>query len=512
MNGPVYNGVLSGPYAKTSPAPMQSPAQQIVDQFGRPVPVRTDPAWQPPQDPLRAGNLQQRATVIAREIPNLSTQIGWEIAQVRSALESLQNGLFDASSQLVDAVVADSRVQSAMASRSGGLLGRPLRHQPAKHKNKDLAKKVCKAWVKRWPVMAPEAALSELQQWSVMQGFGAFQLLWDTTSTKYWTPMLSVFHPRYTYWDWTFRCYVAITMDGQMPIIPGDGHWGLHAPHGPYRGWMRSAIRAISPWWLARNYALRDWARYSERHGMPILKAIVPFGADAARIAEYRQSLSTLGQESVIQVPQSGDPNIGGYDLEFLEASDQAWLAFLGLITQCNAEITLSLLGQNLTTEVKEGSFAAARVHADVRQAILESDARSLERTIYTQIARPFAALNFGDPSLAPITTWDVAPYEDNKVAADTLVSFATAVASLKTAGVEIKQLVAFARTFGLDLSRADIGKAAAPTVVAAPAPGTMARVLKLRDRGRVALRKGDAASVRAVLRDMSECIAEVAA
>jgi len=442
--------LLEGPFATVR----QNPRPTILDQFGKIIPDTNDPAWQPPVD-LSKNIDKARSSVINREIPQVVIQSGWEISQVRQAIESLVIGLFDLPAQLVDSITGDSRVHSAMSQRIGGLLGRELNHKiPAKYKDSALAKECLDVWTDHWPSMATEPVLSDMSLWGTTLGFWTGQQLWDTTG-PYWLPYLVPWHPRYTYYHWIYRVYVAITLDGQIPITPGDGHWVLHAPHGYYRGWMRGAIRSIAPWWLARNYALRDWARYSERHGMPIGKAVTPFGADPVQIQNYRNDLSQLGQESIIQLPQSPDPVIGKYDLEWLETSDQAWDGFEGLIQQCNAEITLAVLGQNLTSEVKEGSFAAARVHADVRQAILEADARALSQTIYTQIARPFAAINFGNPELAPRCEWDIIPYEDNKMMADTFSAFAMSVNTLRTAGFAVTNIEDFARRFGLLLGSA---------------------------------------------------------
>lgn len=445
---------------------MAAPPGTLYDALGRVIPATDDPAWQPPTDPLKTGNPQARASVIHREVPLTVTVTGWTVPMVRGALEQLVLGQFDAPAQLIDTVIGDSRVQSALASRTGGLMGRPITFELPEGKEDDKQAKKCRdAWKEVWPHLGNEAALGEFQRWASMLAMSPAQLLWDT-SEDLWCPYLTPWHPRYTYWHWTLRKLIAVTLDGQVPITGGDGHWVLHAPMGEYRGWMRGAIRAIAPWWLARSYALRDWARYSERHGMPILLAKTPFGADPDAIKQFRSDIADMGQETVVQLPQSEDPSIGSYDLDALEFSDQAWLAFLGLITQCNAEITLSLLGQNLTTEVKEGSFAAARVHADVRQAILEADARALEHTIYNQIARPFAAINFGDPDLAPRTCWDVAPYEDNKLAAETFQAFASSVQTLRQAGKKIGNVVALGKTFGLKLGPGKIEDAPPETKI----------------------------------------------
>lgn len=415
-------------------------------------PRTDDPAFQPPKDPLKdLAKLTERAQIIHREIPNLSVQQGWSISDVRGALTDLSAGLFDRPAQLQDAIAADSRVQSAMRSRSGGLLGRPVSFSvPARLKNDKTAQKCCEAWQRHWPQMAAEASLMDILETSGSLGFAYSQVLWDT-SRKVWLPYLQTFNPRYGYYHWPERVHMAITMDGQTPITPGDGHWLLHAPYGEYRGWMRGALRALAQWWLARNYALRDWARYSERHGFPIMLADTPFGADPIDVAMYTSQLAGIGQESVLQLP--GGPDIqkyGKYDLRYLEPNDANWLAFQALINQCNDEITLALMGQNLTTQVKEGSFAAARVHADVRQGILEADARSLAKTIHTQVARPFAALNFGDAKYAPLIKWDVRADEDMKTKAGTFQSFSTALLQLRSAGFALNDPEKFAKKFGL--------------------------------------------------------------
>lgn len=430
------------------------PSGVILDSLGRWLPSQNDPAFQPPGAPLRdVAATRAQALRIDREIPNVVIQNGWSIADVRGAIQDLVTGNFDRPSQLQDAIAGDSRVQSAMRSRSGGLLGAPLRFKlPAQLRDDKRAKKCLAMWEEHWPEMHPEPALLDLLETSQSLGFAYSQILWDT-NTKYWLPYLQTFNTRYSYYHWIFRRHIAVTLDGQVAISPGDGHWVLHAPYGTYRGWMRGSLRALAQWWLARNYALRDWARYSEMHGFPMILVDTPFGADPQDIQLVQNNLTGIGQETVLQLPGSVDVNkYGRYDLRYLEPKDAGWQAFKALIEQCNDEITLALLGQNLTSQVKEGSLAAARVHADVRQAILEADARALAKTLYVQVARPFAALNFGDADLAPQIVWDVSPPEDQKTNAQTLMTFAQGLNFLRTAGYKLKDPARVARRYGIKL------------------------------------------------------------
>lgn len=447
-------GWMWRPAPNVEQMPTIDPNRQLYDAFGRVIPSQNDPAFQPPSDPLRDLDATvARARVIHREIPNTIIETGWRPTDVRGALQDLVVGLFDRPSQLQDSIASDSRVQSAMRSRSGGLLGRPVRFKvPERLKGDRQAKKCLAAWERHWPQMHAEPAMLDLLETANSIGHSYSQIIWDT-SRKLWRPYLLPFNGRYSYYHWVLRVHVAVTLDGQVPITPGDAHWILHAPYGSYRGWMRGAIRAMSMWWLARKYALRDWAAYSEKHGFPTIMADTPFGADPNDISTFQTQLTTLGQNTVVQVPGSVDlAKYGKYDLRYLEPNDPNWQVFKALIEQCNDEITLALLGQNLTSQVKEGSFAAARVHADVRQAILEADARALAKTLYVQVLRPFAALNFGDANLAPTVQWDVSPPEDLKTKAQTMMSVSQALNFLRLAGFKVKDPAKLLRQFGIKL------------------------------------------------------------
>lgn len=465
-----YNGILRSPYAVVS-QPVTGPLN-LLDQFGRVMPPTNDPAWQRPTELLTdPDRLKAGANVIPRQIPIIETQEIWQVSDVRNAVFQLSQGFFDQASQLVEAILADDRVQATLGSRTDGLLGAPVDHIiPEKMKGSAAAKEVCGAWCDAWDTIANEPAMATLLEWDHMLKFSPAQLIWsEPDENDIMVPTVTQFHPRYSYWHPTLYRYIAITMDGQIPITPGDGTWVIHASRGYYRGWMHGAVRAIATPWLLRNFARRDWARYCERHGMPALLALTPAAADPAQVAMFRAALANLGQESVVQLPQGVDKQFS-YDLKLLEATDANWQAFPGFMDRMDMCIVLALLYQNLTTEVTEGSFAAARTHADVRQAALKADARALARTIYTQIARPFAAMNFGDANLAPKTTWQITPYEDNEAAARTWASFTSGVYQLKQAGKDLSALKPVAKSFGLDLSMTDVTDAPQPVAPAGPA------------------------------------------
>lgn len=402
----------------------------------------------PPTDPLDKDQKQARARVILRDIPITVIADHWTYERVRGALESHCAGMFFESAQLWEAIMGDARVQAVVGSRVGALLGLPVDHTPSTTdgENTPESDEVLEAWKKAYPKLCTRAVLSEIKRWTIGLGFAIAQVQWNTEVTP-WQPYLKVWHPQFIYYRWDTRSYWVMTQDGVVEVTPGDGTWFLHGPNGDYRGWMYGAIRALALPWLLRTFALRDWARYCEVHGMPMMKAITPaVGFEDAK-AEFTNALQSLGTETVVELPQGIDGQ--GFDLELLEASDRAWEAFKGLKDTADIDITLAVVWQNLTTEVKEGSMAAARVHGDVKQSCLEFDESTLVADIHEELARPFALYNFGNADLAPFTHYRVEPIEDEAAAMKALLDFSLAVQQLRAAGVSF-DLHRLAKNYGV--------------------------------------------------------------
>lgn len=428
--------ILDSPYSTRVPAdPTNGKGPGYP--FGNIQPRQDDPAWQPPRDPLaRPDQVRARAEIIPRPIPVSTIQTKFAVSDVQIGLDNHVIGSFNLSADLIDAIMGDDRVQATLGSRVGGLFGRQVKFTRSDKGDPDLAEECLGAWKEAWSTIAPEPALSQMHRWDIMAGFSMSTLIWDTGG-EYWVPRLVPWHLRYSWYLPQFFAYYATTQDGVALVSGGDGLWVLHTPHGAYRGWMQGAVRSVAQPWLIRNFAYRDWARYSERHGMPLIISKEPAAGDPALKEQFAEQLNNLGGEIVLRLPQGTEPQFS-FGVELLEASDNSWQAFPGLIDRCDMSIVLAILFQNLTTEVSEGSFAAARVHSDVRQNALAADNRALSHTIYTQIARPFAAINFGDANLAPFTEWDVEPVEDREASTKVFGEFAQAVFSLRRAGYEI--------------------------------------------------------------------------
>src|SRR6185312_2873527 len=273
------------------------------------------------------------------------------------------------------------------------------------------AKECLEAWEAWWPRLRETTALSECFDYNVMMGFSHAQIAWDTTQPKLdFAPKLFPWHPVFTWYDWTLRCYQAIGQDAQIPIIPGNGKW---MQFGGYRSWIRGCLRPVVEPWMLRHFGFRDMARFGEVHGNPTRKGMVPMVGDPVEREKFEQSLARLGADTAMIVPRGVDPNnMDGYDYELVEATSQAWQVHPAQIDRCDMAIVLAILMQNLTTQVDGGSYGAAKVHMDVKSQGDDLDNQILKAVLYRDLARPFAYLNHGDANLAPMTWFDVTPIE----------------------------------------------------------------------------------------------------
>lgn len=361
----------------------------------------------------------------------------WDSVQtVQSALMQLEMGMFQAAALLADAITRDDRVQAVMDTFIDGVLGLPFHHEPAgEEKATGRAKKVAEAVGSDWPLMVPQ---SQLKRWITngeMLGLGVGELIWTKTDSK-WTPTLKVHHNQFVYWSWQDRLYKFGTQDGVLDLVPGDPHWALYTPGGYQYGWLYGCIRSIWMQWMVRQFAYRDWARYCEVHGLPIRGAIMPAEATDEEKRSFLMDVARVGAETAIALKQSTDGD--KFDLKLIEAVAKSEESFDHLIQRAEESIAIRLLGQNLSTQIRGGSFAAAQVHENVRQDRKEGLAKSVMTDTKAQIVKPYVQFNFGDPDLTPSPTFETQPPVDRKAIADGAKTLSEALMNFKLAGIAV--------------------------------------------------------------------------
>ena len=154
------------------------------------------------------------------------------------------------------------------------------------------------------------------------------------------------------------------------------------------------ALRRVFFYTLFKRTGFRFWSVYLDKFGSPTIIAKHPKNATKTEKDKVYEVIYSYQQETGILIPED-------FAFELLEARRAGDASYEAFLDACNREISKGILGQNLTTEVKGGSYAAANVHLQIRADILESDA-GLEMDAWNRLFRWAVDLNFAQPRIYP--------------------------------------------------------------------------------------------------------------
>jgi phage gp29-like protein len=154
--------------------------------------------------------------------------------------------------------------------------------------------------------------------------------------------------------------------------------------HASYRNPYGERLLARAFWPVTfKKAGWKFWTIFAEKFGMPWVVGKVPRGANETERGRVLSALGRMVQDAAAVV--NDDESI-----EFPEASGKSGSVDLyrELIEACNREISKAVLGQTLTTDVgRSGSYAAAKVHLEVRRDLVEQDRRLVETAVNRLLA-----------------------------------------------------------------------------------------------------------------------------
>lgn len=416
-----------------------------------------------------AGGEQPTAQGSQPRVPVLDE---WDVEDVRRALRSHEQGDFRDSALLVDHMGRQDRIAGVLGTRVNAVLSMPFALQAA---DASEAAKAAAALLKpRWSRMVTRGNRAGACRWLVMMGFVVCHRVWERDPrTGLWDVRLVPWHPTWVQSDHARGVYTVQTTEG-VEECPPDGsnpRWCVIPLLDEDRPWMQGALRALAIPFLIIQWAYRDWARWSEKHGLPPLGARVPSEERfAAATAQFLDDLQQLASEPTILLPLGTDGK-PAFDLEWKELKNwQSYQGFQDLAKAQETNVAIVLLGQNLTTEVQGGSLAASKVHELVRRDYLTGTAQPLDEGERRFVAVPWTRCNVeADPfraeEIAPRPTTDTNPPVDEKTAAETSAAKAKAAQAWRDAGAPV-DVVRSAREAGVLLLAAP-----PPPAPALPAP-----------------------------------------
>jgi phage gp29-like protein len=140
----------------------------------------------------------------------------------------------------------------------------------------------------------------------------------------------------------------------------------------PYAG--REAVFNALYWPVQFRHMLMEFSiQFAEKYGCPWIDISAAAGLESERLNEAAQAIQNSYNQGIIA--HYDDVEMKVMDIGGSKNSE----SYVKLIDLFNKEIDMAILGQNLTTEVKGGSFAASKTHMGVRDDIIQEDRRMIE-------------------------------------------------------------------------------------------------------------------------------------
>lgn len=362
----------------------------------------------------------------------------WEkVGSITGILQSLEMGIFYDAALLVTQMYRDDRVRAVMNVRIQSVLGLPMHMEPADEERKK-ANKIAESAEENWPDMAPNRELASLMNWGLQLGVGIARKTYERIDGE-WRPTIKTWHPGALWYDVAGEVYMLRTKEGQIPIEPGDPEWVLFTPYGHKYARSEGMMRSMAMLYLCRQWAFRDRARHSERHGQPLLQLIVPAETDQAEKDIARRAIASLGSETVSVTPQGEDGN--RFDWKLVEAQSNGHEVFGSQIEHLDKSIAILALGQSMSTEGVSGLGSQQKAGDTVRRDIMRFDADCLA-DIGRDILESWSMLNYGDAELAPTPIYEIDPPEDGLKKAQELSALGDALDKLAKYGADTRKIL----------------------------------------------------------------------
>jgi phage gp29-like protein len=247
-------------------------------------------------------------------------------------------------------------------------------------------------------------------------GFSAHEIAWTRNDKGLWMPGELI--PRPQRWftvDVETRNEIRLrnnTIGGDALI---DHGWILHL-HSSKAGSpaTQGLYRALALPYLFKNFAVKNWLRFCELYGVPI-RVLFHQEKDPVKKAALLRALKEMGANGVALLE-------GGLqeDLKTVDSATGEGQGFKLLVDWAEESISKAILGGTLTTSSgKNGNYATAQVHDDVRYQIRDQDAKQIAETLTKRLLGSIITLN--GLNIRPRWVFDTQEPEDLSLYADAI-------------------------------------------------------------------------------------------
>jgi len=351
-----------------------------------------------------------------RTSPLPVNQTRWLQSDIEAAALRAASGDLTLVAQLYRAFQRDGSLQGLLGTRTGGLVRLPKRF---------LGTPCGVAVVEGsegqpgcFDAYFPQAELERFDADGIVVGVAVGEFVQGDEDAH---PVFVRLDPEFLIYRWSEDRWYYRSLDGLLPITPGDGRWVLHTPRGRYEPWNHGLWQALARAFVSKEHSLMYRENYAGKLANPARVAVSPQGASEMQKQSWFRSVMAWGVNTVFGLTP-------GYDVKLLESNGRGYEVFKDIIETSDHEYMISIAGQIVTVTGGSG-FANANIHATIRSDLIQGDGNALASTLNDQALPPVVFdVTCGDMNARVWLAWDTRPPADLASGAASLSAAATAI------------------------------------------------------------------------------------
>ncbi len=254
---------------------------------------------------------------------------------------------------------------------------------------------------------------------AVGKGYSAAEIVWETSERQWMPRRLEWRLPQWFDFDEVGGVRLRLRDEEGWSDLP-PWKFVVHVAGAKSGIPIRGGLARLVAWsWLFKRFATVDWVRFLEAYGQPLrVGRYGPSSTEKDRDVLWK-AVSNIGSDAGAIIPEE-------MQIEFVDGLSQTGRAdiYRDLLSYLDAQISIAVLGQTLTTQSGEGgsgSYALGQVHDSVRGDIERSDARQLAATLRRDLVIPMVRLNHGERAAYPRVSIARVAKPDLKMMGETL-------------------------------------------------------------------------------------------
>jgi hypothetical protein len=343
------------------------------------------------------------------DLPIVQALTSFNFSHVNKIILAHTAGNFQVSALLWDEMIADSRVCNALESRismaSDLWMQENIEVIPAGNDADEIS--VANWWKSNICNIIDSSTFSSIGEDRFGLGVSIHQIIYPKDCFWKTGPYLQRWHMSTCWYNQTERNFRTTTLDGgSEQIDPNNGKWAIFADNANsqnqfYRCWVKGGVKRLANLWLAKQFAVRDWCKYSEVYGNLIKKAIAPSNASESGKQAWLNSIQKLSTGGILSCLSDGQGK-KLWDMELLAPPTGTSDVMKALADYADTGIDTAILGQSSTTALAGGAYNAVQtLYSGMALGKARRDITATNNSL-VPVVNAVTRVIFGDMSLAP--------------------------------------------------------------------------------------------------------------